>query len=263
MTSRLPLRFAFLLALLIVGIWGATARADPPVTVFAAASLKNALDDVAAHFKAAGGAEISLSYGGSSALARQIQYGAPAQIFLSANASWMDMLQGDDLLQPNTRVDLLANRLVLIAGPQTDVTLTIEQGMDLATALKDGRLAMALVNAVPAGIYGRAALQSLGVWDQVKDRIAQTDNVRASLRLVAVGEAPLGIVYATDAGAEPLVRVVGIFPGQSHPPILYPVARMARGETRASLAFFEFLTGPEARAVFERHGFLKPGEVGS
>lgn len=235
--------------------WAAAVRAEPVVTVFAAASLKNALDEVAGQFEQAAGIPVSLSYGGSSALARQIQYGAPAQIFLSANTLWMDELQNQGLLVPDTRVNLLANRLVLIAGPGSGVSLSIRPGMDLVGALRGGRLAMALVQAVPAGIYGRAALQSLGIWDRVRDHTAQTDNVRAALRLVAMGETPLGIVYATDAATEPALRVLGVFPEESHPPILYPVARIAQDDTAMSQAFFEYLTGPKARAVFRQHGF--------
>ena len=243
--------------------WAAAARAEQSVTVFAAASLKEALDEVAAQFEDTADIKVSLSYGGSSALARQIQYGAPAQVFLSANAAWMDMLQDEALLRPGTRTDLLTNRLVLIAGPESDISLTIEPGMDLVAALKGGRLAMALVDAVPAGIYGREALQSLGVWGNVQGNIAQTDNVRAALRLVALGEAPLGIVYATDAMADQSVQVVGVFASDTHSAIRYPAARLAQGETAASRAFFQFLTGSEASAVFQRHGFGTPDGQGS
>ncbi len=273
MIFRAPHRLLFALMLWAVFGWAGTARADtpPPVTVFAAASLKNALDEVAHQFETSGAGRISLSYAGSSALARQIQYGAPAQIFLSANTTWMDVLERDGLIDAPTRVDLLSNRLVLITpqeGDQgADIAITIAPdmnlGMDLVAALGTARLAMALVDAVPAGIYGRAALQSLGVWDAVQGHVAQTDNVRAALRLVVLGEAPLGIVYATDAHAEPRVRVVGTFPKNSHPPILYPVARVTGAGTDtgtdAAQAFFDYLAGPQARAVFTRHGFGRPG----
>jgi molybdate transport system substrate-binding protein len=226
------------------------------VTVFAAASLKTALDEVAARFHDSGGDTVQISYAGSSALARQIQQGAPAQLFISASTDWMDVLAGDGLLAAGTRTDLLTNRLVLIAGSDTDTTLDLAPGADLAGALgADGRLAMALVDAVPAGIYGKAALQSLGLWDSVAGHVAQADNVRAALRLVAVGEAPLGIVYATDANAEPQVRMVGVFPEDSHPPIVYPAAILAEGDTPQARAFFAFLTGARAGAVFTRHGF--------
>ncbi|MFV0512558.1 MAG: molybdate ABC transporter substrate-binding protein [Jhaorihella sp.] len=232
------------------------------VTVFAAASLKNALDAVATRFEGGGGTTVQVSYAGSSALARQIQQGAPAQIFISANTNWMDVLEGEGLLAAESRSDLLTNRLVLIAGPASDKTPELAPGGDLADALgEDGRLAMALVDAVPAGIYGKAALQSLGLWDSVADRVAQADNVRAALRLVAAGEAPLGIVYATDAKAEPDVRVVGVFPEDSHPPIVYPVAIVAGGDTPDARAFLAFLTGGDAGAVFADHGF-GPGGAG-
>lgn len=263
MIARLPRLFLLLLTLGISLGWADIVRGQPPVTVFAAVSLKNAVDEVAARFEQATGTRTSLTYGGSSALARQILYGAPAQVFISANTAWMDMLQQERLLEPQSRVSLLTNRLVLIGGSGTTISLTVEPGMDLVGALDGGRLAIALIDAVPAGIYGRAALETLGVWQAVRGSIAQTDNVRAALRLVAVGEAPLGIVYATDARADPAVRVLGVFPGDSHPPILYPAARLARDDSDASRAFFAYLTSPEARAVFRRHGFGLPDEEGT
>ncbi|MFT7594696.1 MAG: molybdate transport system substrate-binding protein [Paracoccaceae bacterium] len=242
----------------VLGCWAGAAMAGQPITVFAAASLKNALDEVADLYTQDTGTGVSLSYGGSSALARQIQYGAPAHLFLSANAAWTDILATQGLLKPGTRVDLLSNRLVLIAAPDVATTLVIGPGMDLSGALGEDKLAMALVDAVPAGIYGRAALQSLGVWDSVQGQIAQTDNVRAALRLVSVGEAPLGIVYATDAAADPTVRIVGMFPENTHPQILYPMALLAEGNTGDARAFAAFLSGPQARAIFDRHGFSTP-----
>ena len=254
MTLNLPR----LLSVLLLGATIAAApaaQAGPRITVFAAASLKNALDDVAAAFEQGQDFEVSLSYAGSSGLARQIQLGAPAQIFISANTTWMDALEVLGLLVPGSRVDLLGNQLVLIAGSEADIDLKIAPGMDLAGALQGGRLATALVDAVPAGIYGRAALVSLGVWDQVQDRTVQTDNVRAALRLVALQEAPLGIVYATDAAAEPRVRVVGVFPRDLYPPITYPAALTGPQDSAAARAFFRFLAGPEARVIFRRHGF--------
>lgn len=262
MTMRAPSR-RLLLALTLWAMSGLAGmvRAEPPVIVFAAASLKEALDEVAERFEAETGTKVSRSFGGSSALARQIQYGAPAQVFVSANAAWMDVLQDEGLLVAGTRRPLLANTLVLIGAADRDLSLSIEPGMDLLAALNGGWLAMALVDAVPAGMYGRAALESLGVWDQVEGRIAQTGNVRAALRLVAVGEAPLGIVYATDAAAEPRVRVLGIFPENNLPPILYPAARLAQGDNEAARAFYDFLTGPQARAIFQRRGFGTPAEV--
>ena len=190
------------LALLCLALLGAhqAARAET-VTVFAAASLKPALDEIADRYETDSGHQIHRSYGGSSALARQIQHGAPAQLFLSANTAWMDALEADGLLAPDTRRDLLTNRLALIAPANSPLTLAPEEGAPMAKALGDDRLAIALVQAVPAGIYGRQALTYLGLWDQVQLHLAQTDNVTAALRLVSLGEAPLGIVYATDARA--------------------------------------------------------------
>ena len=256
-------RIARLFAMAALALaWTCPAEARP-VTVFAAASLKTALDAVAAAFTDATGTETRLSYAGSSALARQIEQGAPAQVFVSANPGWMDVLDGQGLLAPGTRTNLLTNRLVLIAGQGMDVTLDPVPGADLAAALGDGRLAMALVDAVPAGIYGKAALQSLDLWDSVAGHVAQADNVRAALWLVAMGEAPLGIVYATDAAAEPKVRVVATFPETSHPPIVYPAAILAEGDSPAARAFLAFLTGPGAGAVFTGHGFALAGGGGS
>lgn len=235
----------------------------PSVRVFAAASLKTALDDVIAAFTAAGGAHISASYAGSSLLARHIQQGAPADIFISANLAWMDQVEGDGLTEPGHRVDLTANRLVLIAptgaGTADGASLRIGPDFALSDALgPQGRLSMALVEAVPAGIYGREALQSLGIWDSVAARVVQTDNVGAALRLVATGEAAFGIVYATDAREEPRVRVVDTFPEAAHTPIRYPAA-LLKGAPAAAAGFWAFLTGAQARGIFLAHGFLDPG----
>jgi molybdate transport system substrate-binding protein len=223
------------------------------VTVFAAASLKTALDAVAADWKAATGGTAALSYGGSSALARQIEAGAPADVFISASPEWMDELDGKGLLEPGTRRDLLGNALVLIAHGKSADPVELAPDFDLAGHLgPEGRLAMAMVDSVPAGQYGKAALTSLGLWDSVAPRVAQADNVRAALALVAAGEAPLGIVYRTDAGAEDNVTIIGTFPENSHPPIVYPIARIrgAGGE-----AFLDWLAGPAAAARFREAGF--------
>ncbi len=223
------------------------------VTVFAAASLAEAMAEIAAGFEAATGHAAVVSLAGSSALARQIQRGAPADIFVSANPGWMDALEADGLLEPGSRVDLLSNRLVLVGHGREAPPLDPEA--DLAARLGEGRLAMALVDAVPAGIYGKAALQHLGLWEDVAGRVAQADNVRAALALVATGAAPLGIVYATDAVAEDDVTVLATFPPESHPPILYPAADLATRDTAAEEAFLAYLRGAEARAAFERQGF--------
>ncbi|MBK0326658.1 molybdate ABC transporter substrate-binding protein [Rhodobacteraceae bacterium F11138] len=244
--------------LLAIGLWaaGPPLHAQPPVTVFAAASLKTALDEIAQGYDG----EIRLSYGGSSTLARQIQQGAPAHVYLSANPGWMDMLEQDGLIEPGTRIDLLNNRLVLIAGPDTGPVPAMEPGFALADALGQDRLAMALVDAVPAGLYGRAALQSLGVWDDVRTKVAQADNVRAALMLVAMAEAPLGIVYATDAAADPRVHIAGTFPENSHPPIVYPAAAIKGPNQNAARIFLKYLQGDEARAIFQRNGFGLAGD---
>ncbi|SNS11900.1 molybdate transport system substrate-binding protein [Antarctobacter heliothermus] len=225
-----------------------------PVTVFAAASLKTALDDVAAGYDG----EVTLSYAGSSMLARQVQQGAPADVVFLANTDWMDVLEADGLIASGTRVDLLGNRLVL-AGPAGAAPVEIGPQLDLGAMLGDGRLAMALVQAVPAGIYGKAALESLGLWAAVEHRVAQVDNVRAALALVSLGQVPLGVVYATDALADPHVDALGVFPQSSHPPIRYPVAAVA-GREDAGAAFLAFLTGPEARTIFAAHGFAVLGD---
>ena len=231
-----------------------TARAGD-VTVFAAASLTDALAQIEAGFEAETGHEVTLSLAGSSALARQIQQGAPADIFISASADWMDALQADGLIDPASRVDLVTNAIVLVAHGAAD-PVQIGPDLDLPALLGDGRLAMALVDAVPAGVYGKAALTSLGLWDGVQAQVAQSDNVRAALALVALGEAPLGIVYATDAVAEDRVTVIGTFPADSHPPIAYPAARVAGRGGDAAADFLTWLQGPQARAAFAAQGFV-------
>jgi molybdate transport system substrate-binding protein len=235
--------------------WPSIARAEQ-ITVFAAASLATALAEIEAAFEAATGHDLVVSLAGSSALARQIQQGAPADIFISASTDWMDLVEADGLLEPGTRFDLLGNSIVLIAHGRDAEQIDISPGLDLSGLLGEGRLAMALVDAVPAGIYGKAALQSLGIWDAVAPSVAQSDNVRAALALVATGEAPLGIVYATDGAAEADVTVIGTFPADTHPPIVYPVADLANRDFPAEAEFLEFLRSPAARAAFERQGFI-------
>ena len=226
------------------------------VVVFAAASLKTALDGVAADFEAATGHEVTVSYAGSNALAKQIIDGAPADIFLSAAVNWMDEVEKAGLVVPGTRADLLGNRLVLIAHGKGVAQVEIVPGFDLAGLLGDGRLSMAMVDAVPAGQYGKAALEHLGVWPAVAGAVAQSENVRAALSLVAAGEAPFGIVYASDAAAEDNVTVVATFPEESHPPIVYPVALLTEAADAADRAFLEALSGDAARARFAAEGFL-------
>ena len=220
------------------------------VTIFAAASLKTALDEIVPLWQAKSGARGIVSYAGSSALARQILAGAPADIYISANVGWMDKVEDAGLVLVGTRRDLLGNRLVMVGAVPAPVAL--EAGA-INARLGKGPLAMALVKAVPAGIYGKEALASLGLWEAVKGNVAQAANVRAALALVALGEAPLGVVYASDAVAEPRVHIVASFPQDSHAPIIYPAAALSA--VSGVREFLDFLSGPEARAVFEKNGF--------
>ena len=231
------------------------ALAQGGTRIFAAASLQTALTKIAAGYRGPG-APLQVSFGASSAMARQIAQGAPADLFISADIEWMDWLAQRRLIAAGARRNLLSNRLVLIAPKASTVSLRIAPGMPLARALGNGRLAIADPVAVPAGKYGKAALTRLGVWDSVAGRLAPAENVRAALAYVARGETPLGIVYATDAHAEPRVRVVGTFPASTHPRILYPAA-LTRA-TPAGRAVLDYLAGPKAMAVFAAEGFLKP-----
>lgn len=231
--------------------------ADAPITVFAAASLKESMDEAAAKFGQETGHEVRVSYAASSALARQIEQGAPADVFVSADLDWMDYLQQRNLIDTGTRRNLLGNTLVLVAPAASTVrAMALRKGGDLRPLLgADGRLAVALVDSVPAGKYAKAGFESLGMWDALQPRLAQAENVRAALLLVARGEAPLGVVYGSDAKAEPAVRVLAVFPPGSHPPIVYPVARIARSRHPQAAAFVEWLHSPEATAIFRAHGF--------
>lgn len=236
----------------------ATADAAARVTVFAAASLQEALSAAGAVWTATSGTAVRFSFGASSAMARQIDQGAPADLFVSADEAWMDWLESKGRIVRATRRRLLSNRLVLIAPAGSRTALRIGPGMPLARALRGGRLAVADPAAVPAGRYARASLTSLGVWGPVADRLLPAESARAALAYVARGEAPLGIVYATDAKAEPKVRVVGALPDSSHPPIIYPAAMVAASRNRGAAAFLGFLQGPRATAIFRRHGFGVP-----
>jgi molybdate transport system substrate-binding protein len=231
------------------------------VLVFAAASLKNALDEAAAQLQRESGKKVAISYAASNTLIKQIEQGAPADMFISADLDWMDYGQQKDLIKPDTRSNLLGNRLVLIAPKDSNVSANIQPGFDLAALLKGGHLAMGNVDAVPAGKYGKAALEKLGAWDAVKGKIAQAETVRAALVLVARGEAPLGIVYQTDAASDPTVKIVGTFPENTHPPIIYPIALTKDSSNPDALAFLNFIRSAAARPIFERQGFtvLAPG----
>ena len=252
---RIPLRAVgiALLTLLAALAPGPANAAD--IVVFAAASLKEALDEAAGDYRRNSGDTLKISYAASSALARQIESGAPADLFISADLDWMDYLQQRDLIQPATRRNLLGNRLVIVAPADAAAALDIRPGFDLAARLAGGRLAMADPNSVPAGKYGKAALQKLGVWDAVAAAVAPAENVRAALLFVSRREAPLGIVYMTDAAADPGVKVVGVFPDDTHPPIVYPIALTTQTKNPGAPRLLDFLVSPAAAPIFEKHGF--------
>ncbi len=229
------------------------------ILVFAAASLKTALDEIALDYTQQTGVDVIVSYAASSVLARQIQLGAPADVFISANRDWMDALQGGGWIDPKSRVDLLANGLVLIGPADRASDGQLAPGYDLSGQLAGGYLAMALVDAVPAGIYGKEALRTLGLWDAVQGQVAQSDNVRAALALVATGAAPLGVVYRSDAIAETRVGVVGTIPSEAHQPIVYPAA-LTGAANKDAAGFLDYLQTKDAEVVFLNQGFALPGE---
>lgn len=231
------------------------AAQDKPVLVFAAASLKNALDDVSAQYRRDTGKPTSISYAASSTLAKQIEAGAPADIFISADLDWMDYLAGKNLIKSSSRKTLLGNKLVLIAPKNGAGPVTIAPGFPIANLLKGGRLALADPDAVPAGKYAKAALQYLGVWNTVENSLAPGENVRATLELVARGEAPLGIVYQTDAAVEPGVKIIGVFPEDSHKPVVYPAALVASSSNPDAAAFLAYIESAKAKPLFEKQGF--------
>ncbi|WP_394688795.1 molybdate ABC transporter substrate-binding protein [Hoeflea sp.] len=254
MPARLIRHLAGVLVLAGLVLTSAVARADD-VLVFAAASLKTALDAVADDWRAQTGKGLTISYAGSSQLARQIEQGAPADIVISASGDWMDYLQSAELVSAESRTDLVGNQLVLVAQGADRAKVELNASLDLAGLLGDERLAMALVDAVPAGIYGKQALENLGLWDAAAPKVAQADNVRAALALVAVGEAPYGIVYASDAVSDSRVSVIGVFPEASHDPIVYPAARVAGSKNSDAGLFLEALSSPSASAHFRAQEF--------
>ncbi|TRW15260.1 molybdate ABC transporter substrate-binding protein [Glacieibacterium frigidum] len=246
---------------LLLGILGAPAMAQATgPLVLAAASLQEALTAAADAYAATGQPRPVVSFAASSALARQIEADAPADLFVPADEQWMDYVAARGLLRPGTRARLLTNRLVLVAPATQPLRLRISRGFELAAALGTGRLAMA-DDSVPAGRYGRAALTSLGVWAAVEPKVARADNVRTALAFVRRGEARAGIVYATDAKADPGVRVVGVFPAASHSPITYPVAILGRSTNPGAVRFRAFLLSPRGQAIFAHYGFGS-GRVG-
>ena len=251
---RLTGIFAAFVILLGAAHSPATAQ-DKTLTVFAAASMKNALDDINAAFLKTTGTKVVASYAASSALAKQLEQGAPADIFASADLEWMDYSAQKKTIKDDTRVNLLGNRLVLIAPKDSKIdTVAIAQGFDLAKLIGDGRIATGEVTSVPVGKYAKSALEKLGIWASVEKKFAMTDNVRAALALVARGEAVLGIVYETDAKVEPGVKIVAKFPENSHPPIVYPAALTVSAKPDAQ-KFFQFLLSGTALVFFERYGF--------
>ncbi len=247
-------RFACCLVAMLVAASGQSPAAD--ITVFAAASLKEALDANLKAFSADTRHQVRVSYAGSNALARQIEHGAPADLFISADLEWMEYVEARKLLAPGTRRNLVGNRLVLVAPAASPIKLAIVPNFALVATLGNGRLALANPDSVPAGKYARAALMQLGVWPAVEKALTRSENVRASLTLVARGEAPLGIVYATDAAAEPRVRVVDTFADSLHPPIVYPAALLAGRQNPATQALLDYLRSAAARAVWVSFGFI-------
>jgi len=226
------------------------------VTVYAAASLKDALDELAKRFETASGNRVVAVYGGSNTLAKQIESGAPADVFISADLDWADYLDSRQLLRAGSRVNLVGNELVLVAPAASTSALRIAPGFPLAAALGDGKLAMANPASVPAGKYGKQSLEALGVWAAVERHIVRADNVRAALVFVARGEAPFGIVYRTDALADKGVRIVDVFPQRSHAPIVYPAAIVAASKSSEAAALSAFLRAEAARATWQKYGFV-------
>jgi molybdate transport system substrate-binding protein len=247
----------FLLSFVI--LWGAAlspvSAEDKTLTVFAAASMKNALDDIDAAFTAKTGVKVNASYAASSTLAKQIEQGAPADIFVSADTDWMDYAVGKKNINESTRVNLLGNSIVLIAPKDSKIdNVTIGPGFDLAKLAGDGKIATGDVKSVPVGKYAKAALEKLGAWSAAEPKFAMAESVRAALTLVARGEAAIGIVYSTDAKVEPGVKIIGTFPADSHPPIIYPVAATSTAKPEAN-AYLDYLRSSAAKAVLEKYGF--------
>ncbi|UWU85096.1 molybdate ABC transporter substrate-binding protein [Bradyrhizobium yuanmingense] len=231
------------------------AAEDKTITVFAAASMKNALDEIDAAYTARTGVKFSVSYAASSVLAKQIEQGAPADVFVSADTDWMDYAIAKKTINEPSRVNLLGNSIVLIAPKDSKIdSVTIAPGFDLAKLAGDGRIATGDVRSVPAGKYAKAALEKLGAWQAAEPKFAMAESVRAALTLVARGEAVLGIVYSTDAKVEPGVKIVGTFPADSHPAIIYPVAATSTAKPEAN-GYLAFLRSAAAKAILEKYGF--------
>jgi len=253
---RSSIRSALLAAALIVGC-AARPAAAADVLVFAAASLKNALDDAIADYAKRTGVKVEASYAASGPLAKQIESGAPADLFISADLDWMDEVAKQDMIRPESRTDLLGNRLVLVTAKDNPVAITLGPEADLLGALKGGRLAMGDPQSVPAGKYGQQALEKLGLWAGIEPHLARAESVRAALALVSRSEAPLGIVYATDAAADTGVRIAADFPASSYPPIIYPAALIKASTNAGAKPFLEYLESPAAAPFFTHQGFTR------
>jgi molybdate transport system substrate-binding protein len=258
MCLRAVLRLVLVAALMLPTATESAPAGSEPITVLAAASLSDVLQDIGKSYEGSSGRKVVFSFAASMTLAKQIEASSGADLFVSADTESMDYLSERRLIAPTTRSNLLGNSLVLIAPSNSRTALTIAPSFPLVAALNGGRLAVANTESVPAGRYAKAALTRLGVWDSVKSRLAEGEDVRAALAYVARAEAPLGIVYATDARVEPRVRTVSVFPAESHPPIFYPVALTADAKPQAA-DFLNYLKGRDARAKFERAGFAVLG----
>lgn len=251
MLSKASTRIVALIAVVCLAACGPATKAPKPLMILAAASLQEALENEADDWAWQGNPRPTLSFAASSALARQVTSGAPADLFLSADEGWMDTVEKAGAVKPGTRRDLLSNSIVLVAPKSSAATVDLADPASLGS----GPLAIADPDAVPAGKYGKASLRRLGLWNGLAGRLVRTENVRAALALVETGEAPLGIVYATDAKASNKVRVVARFPDDSHPPIRYPVAILADSSNPQAEPFARFLASPRGRAIFARYGF--------
>ena len=253
--SALVRTMGVVLVVALAALAGPTCAQSKNVVILAAASLKNALDDASTAWTKQSGKTTKISYAASSQLAKQIEAGIPADLFISADVPWVDYVAERKLIKPGSRFDFLGNEIVLIARKDSKIDLRIDKDFALRAALGEGRLAMANVDTVPAGKYGKASLQALGVWSSVADRVAQAENVRMAMTLVSRGEAPLGIVYRTDAAVDSNVRIVGTFPASSHPPIIYPMALLASSTNPDAEALVAYLKSSQARPFFEKQGF--------
>jgi len=245
----------FRLGLVLFIITGSNAAGADEITVFAAASTTNAVRDVAGLYEELNLGRVTTSFASSSTLAKQIKNGAPADVYISANVKWMDYLDAGNAIAPGSRVQFLGNRLVLIAPEGPGTSVVIDRDLHMPALLNGGFLAMGDASHVPAGIYAKKALQGLGQWKEVKDRVSNSKDVRAALLLVERGETSFGVVYATDAKISNKVRVAGVFPASSHPPIIYPAAITKDGDRPAVRAFMDFLSGERAGKIFHKYGF--------